>query len=154
MEYFLVKWVHIISSTILFGTGIGSAFYLLCATLTRNVSAIAIVAQIVVVADTLFTATTVVVQPLTGFWLMHLMQLPLNTDWIFWSLALYVVAISCWLPVVWIQIQLRNIARASYATRSALPPRYWRLFYWWVALGIPALVCFLIIFYFMVAKSI
>jgi len=154
MEYVILKWLHILSSTLLFGTGIGSAFYLLLTTLSRDVRAIATVAHIVVIADTLFTATTAVFQPVSGFWLVHIMQLPITTPWVLWSTILYVIAIACWLPVVYIQIQLRNIARQAANENTHLPPTYWKLFRWWVALGFPALISFLAIFYLMVAKHI
>ena len=113
MDYVTVKWLHILSSTLLFGTGIGSAFYLLFATLTREVRAIAAVTRYVVVADWLFTATSAVFQPLSGVWLVHLMGLPLSTPWIATSLWLYAFAIACWLPVVWIQVRLRDLGSTN-----------------------------------------
>jgi uncharacterized membrane protein len=152
MEYLLIKWLHILSSTLLFGTGIGSAFYLLCTSLTRDLRAIAVVAKIVVIADWLFTATTVVIQPLTGFYMMHLVDMPLNTSWIVWSIALYVLAIACWLPVVWLQMRLRDVAQHALQTGETLPPLYWKYFRLWVALGIPAFFAFVAIFYLMVVK--
>src|SRR5687768_13070216 len=100
MEYLAVKWLHVLSSTVLFGTGIGSAFYLLRATWSRDARAVAIVSRYVVMADWLFTATTAVFQPVSGFWMMHMAGMPWTTPWIAWSLALYAVAIACWLPVV------------------------------------------------------
>lgn len=154
MEYMLVKWVHIISSTVLFGTGIGSAFYLLVATLQKDVRVVAAVSRTVVVADWLFTATTAVLQPLTGLWLVHTLQLPLSTPWVAWSLGLYVFAIACWLPVVWIQMKLRDHAAAAAAAGSALPAAYWRLFRAWVSLGFVAFFAFLAIFWLMVGKQV
>jgi uncharacterized membrane protein len=151
--YLLTKWVHILSSTLLFGTGIGSAFYLLVSTLRRDTVVVAAVARIVVLADLLFTATTAVLQPLTGFWMVHLGQLPLDQPWLKWSIGLYGLAIACWLPVVWLQIRLRDIATAAAKTGEALPPAYDKLFVWWVVLGVPALLSFLAIFWLMVSKS-
>jgi uncharacterized membrane protein len=151
-EYLLTKWVHILSSTLLFGTGIGSAFYLLVSTLRRDTVVVAAVARIVVLADLLFTATTAVLQPLSGFWMVHLGRLPLDQPWLEWSIWLYVVAVACWLPVVWLQIRLRDIAVAAAARHEPLPRAYDRLFAWWVALGVPALLSFLAIFWLMVAK--
>jgi uncharacterized membrane protein len=145
--------VHILSSTLLFGTGIGSAFYLLVSTLRRDTVVVAAVARIVVLADLLFTATTAVLQPLTGFWMVHLGQLPLDQPWLKWSIGLYGLAIACWLPVVWLQIRLRDIATAAAKTGEALPPAYDKLFVWWVVLGVPALLSFLAIFWLMVSKS-
>jgi uncharacterized membrane protein len=153
MEYLLVKWLHILSSTFLFGTGVGSAFYLFVISRSRNVNAIIAITRYVVIADWLFTATTAIFQPLSGFWLLHIMGIPISTLWVKWSIALYVLAIACWLPVVWIQIRLREIARAS-AGLNALPESYWRYFKCWIALGVPALLSFLAIFYLMVAKPV
>lgn len=152
MDYLIVKWLHIVASTLLFGTGIGSAFYLLLSTHSREPIAIAVVARIVVIADWLFTATTVVAQPLTGYWLMRLMGLDLSAVWLRWSIILYIVAVACWLPVVWLQIRLRDVAAQAARQRKPLPPAYWRYFRIWVALGFPAFFSFLAIFYLMVAK--
>jgi uncharacterized membrane protein len=152
MEYVIVKWLHILSSTLLFGTGIGSAWYLLFATLSRDVRAIAVVARNVVRADWLFTATTMVAQPLTGYWMMRLAGYPLHSKWLMWSIALYVVAGLCWLPVVWLQMKLRDAAARAALDHTALPPDYWRWFRWWVILGIPAFFAFVAVFYLMVAK--
>lgn len=152
MEYQLVKLLHILSSTFLFGTGIGSAFYLLCASLSRDVRAIAVVTRTVVLADWLFTATTVVLQPLTGLYLAHLAGMPLGSGWIAWSLLLYGAAVACWLPVLWLQIRMRRLAGAAAAEGATLPVAYWRHFRLWVALGFPALLAFLAIFYLMVVK--
>src|SRR5687768_2751113 len=113
MEYLIVKWLHILSSTFLFGTGIGSAFYMLFASLSRDTRAIAVVTKHVVIADWLFTTPTIVLQPLTGFYLMHLAGFPLMTPWILHSLGLYILAGACWLPVVWMQIRMRNMAQQA-----------------------------------------
>jgi uncharacterized membrane protein len=154
MEYLATKWLHILSSTVLFGTGIGSAFYLLVATLGRDARTVAAVAGYVVWADALFTFTTAVLQPLTGWWLVRQAGLPWDQPWLTWSIHLYAFAIACWLPVVWIQVRLRDEARACAAAGRPLSPRYWRGFAWWVALGFPALFAFLAIFWLMVAKQV
>jgi uncharacterized membrane protein len=152
MEYLLVKWLHILSSTFLFGTGIGSAWYLLFAVISRNVAAIAVVTRIVVIADWLFTGTTMIAQPLTGFYLIHLAGYPLHSRWIMWSIALFVLAALCWLPVVWLQMRLRDLSAAAAAANAPLPPAFWRYFKGWIILGIPAFFAFLGVFYLMVAK--
>jgi uncharacterized membrane protein len=152
MEYVVVKWLHILASTLLFGTGIGSAFYLLLSSLTQEPRAVAVVARIVVIADWLFTATTVIAQPLTGFWLVHLAGFPLSAAWLKWSIFLYALAVACWLPVVWIQIRLSSLAQQAVRNNTALPRAYWRYFRVWVALGFPAFVAFVAVFYLMVAK--
>lgn len=151
-HYSLVKLVHVLSSTVLFGTGIGSAFYMLFVSLTRNVQATAIVVRHVVIADALFTATTAIVQPVTGLYLVKLLGLPLGTFWIAGSLWLYGLAIACWLPVVWMQIRMRDLAQQAARERLPLPQTYWRFLTGWVALGAVALGAFLAIFYLMVFK--
>lgn len=152
MEYLIVKWLHIVSSTLLFGTGIGSAFYMLFASLSRDVRAIAVVSRHVVRADWLFTATTVVFQPLSGFYMIHLAGYPLTSTWIVWSIALYLVAGACWLPVVWLQMRMRDMAQASARDNLALPALYWRYLRIWTALGVPAFFALVIVFYLMTAK--
>jgi uncharacterized membrane protein len=151
-EYAVVKTIHVISSTLLFGTGIGSAFYMLFASLNRDARIAYFVTRYVVIADWLFTATAVVLQPLTGFYLVYLAGFPVWSRWIAWSTALYFVAGACWLPVVWIQLRMREMARAAADAGGELPPAYWRFFRVWVALGIPAFVALVAVFYLMVAK--
>ena len=153
-DYLLLKWVHILSSTVLFGTGIGSAFYLLVSTLRRDPVVVAAVARIVVLADLLFTATTAVLQPLSGWWMLQLSGMPIDQRWLVWSFWLYGLAIACWLPVVWLQVRLRDLAAQALRDCTPLPPAYWRFFRWWMALGVPALFAFLAIFWLMVAKPV
>ncbi len=152
MEYLVVKWLHVLSSTVLFGTGLGSAFYLFFTNRSGDVRAIAIVSRRVVVADWLFTTPTAIVQPLSGFWLLHLSGIPWTSGWIVWSLALYVLAGACWLPVVWIQIRMAAMAERAAAAGEALPARFWRYHAIWTALGWPAFLAFIAIFYLMVVK--
>ena len=154
MDYIVLKWLHILSSTVLFGTGVGSAFYMLLTSLTRDVRAVAVLSHHVVLADWLFTTPAVFIQPLTGYLLIRIAGFPMHAHWIMWSVALYAVAIACWLPVVVLQIRLRRIAAAAVATGAAeLPPEYWRNLRWWVALGILAFFAFVAIFFLMVAKQ-
>ena len=150
--YALVKTVHVIGATVLFGTGAGIAFFMLMAHRTRDPALIAHTAGIVVVADTLFTASAVVAQPLSGAVLARMAGLPLLSGWIGLSLVLYLVTGLFWLPVVWIQWRLRNLARIAAATRTPLPPAYGRLFRVWFACGFPAFGAVLAILWLMVAK--
>jgi uncharacterized membrane protein len=152
MDYLVIKWLHIVSSTILFGTGIGSAFYMLFISLSKDVRAIAMVSRYVVRADWIFTTPTIIMQPLTGFYLIHLAGYQLAGKWIVWSVILYLLAGACWLPVVWLQIRMRNMAKDAAKTDSLLPPQYWRYLLIWIVLGIPAFVGLLGVFYLMVAK--
>lgn len=152
MSYVFVKWLHVVSSTVLFGTGVGSAFYLLFASLRAEPRTVATVASLVVWADTVFTATTDILQPLTGLWLAGQAGWPLGQGWLKWSLVLYAFAMACWLPVVALQIRMRNTARAAVQAGTSLPPAYWRDLRIWTALGVPAFFAFLALFYLMVAK--
>lgn len=154
MEYTILKWLHVLSSTMLFGTGIGSAFYLVLATATRDARQVATVSRFVVITDWLFTATTAVFQPLSGFWMLHLGGLSWHAPWLAWSLALHAIALACWLPVVWIQLRLRDLSVAAAAAAQGLPRAYWRLFGWWVGLGGIAFAAFVAIFWMMVAKRV
>jgi uncharacterized membrane protein len=152
MEYLVVKWIHILSSTLLFGTGLGSAFYMFFASRTRDPRVIATVVRYVVIADWIFTTPTIVLQPLSGFYLMHLAGFPITSPWIFWSIVLYLVAGAAWLPVVWMQIQMRSMAQVAAAGGSLIPERYWTLLRAWVALGVVAFMALVVVFYLMVAK--
>lgn len=152
MSYALVKWIHVVSSTILFGTGIGSAFYLLCASLSRDPHVIAKVAAWVVRADWMFTLTTIVLQPLTGWHLAETAHFPFASRWLAWSIALYVLAFACWVPVVRLQMRMRDLAAGAAAANTPLPPAFDVCLCAWFALGVPALAAFLAVFYLMVAK--
>ena len=154
MTYLVVKWLHVLSSTVLFGTGLGSAYYMFCASRTRDPRAAAVVVRYVVLADWLFTTTTIVIQPLSGLYLMHLAGIPLAARWIVWSFVLYFVAGACWLPVVWIQIRMRALAQSAARDGAALPNGYWRYFRVWFALGVPAFIALVIVFWLMVAKPV
>lgn len=154
-DYLIVKTLHILSATFLFGTGVGTAFYLLVTSLGRDVRVIAAVTRWAVIADWLFTATTVIAQPLTGWCLARRLGMPImEVDWLRWSVHLYALAVACWLPVVWLQMRLRDVAAEAARTNAPLPPAYWRYFRAWVALGVPALFAFLAIFWLMVAKPV
>ena len=152
MDYVVVKWLHILSSTVLFGTGLGSAYYMFFTSLSRQAAATAVVVRQVVWADWLFTTTTIVFQPLSGLYLAHLAGLPLSTPWIAWSFALYLLAGACWLPVVWLQIRMRGLAETAAASGQPLPARYFRLLKVWTALGVPAFLALVVVFYLMVTK--
>jgi len=152
MDYVTVKWLHVLSSTILFGTGVGSAFYLYFASRVRDAHAVAFVARYVVIADTIFTATTAIFQPLSGWYLAKLAGFPLTQRWLALSIALYVLAGACWLPVVWIQIRMRDLAVDAAARGEPLPPRYFALLRTWTILGMPAFAAFVAIFWLMIAK--
>ena len=154
MDLIVVKYLHVLSSTFLFGTGVGTAFYLMVVSWTRDAHVVAVVARYVVIADWIFTATTIVFQPASGLYLAHGLHVPLTTPWLYWSLVLYVIAASCWLPVVFLQMRLRDLAMEADANGEALPVRYFGLLGAWSAFGIPALLAFLAIFWLMVARPL
>ena len=152
MTYLTIKWLHILSSTLLFGTGLGSAFYMFFTSLSRDVRATAVVVRYVVIADWAFTTPTIIIQPLTGLYLIHLAGFPLTSSWILWSIILYFVAGAAWLPVVWMQIKMRDMAVEAARANTDLPPRYWQFLKLWVALGVIAFFSLVVVFYLMVAK--
>ncbi len=152
MEYFIAKWLHILSSTLLFGTGLGSAFYMYFASRTRDPRIVATVVRYVVVADWAFTAPGVIFQPLSGFYLLHLMSIPLHAPWVVWSVGLYLLAGAAWLPVVWMQMRMRDMAVEADRGGRGLPSTYWRYLRLWTALGVVAFLALVIVFYLMVAK--
>lgn len=152
MTYVMIKWLHILSSTLLFGTGLGTAFYMFFASRTKDVRAIAVVTRYVVLADWLFTTPTVIFQPLSGFYLAHLAGFQFTSTWIVASFALYLIAGACWLPVVWMQVRMRDWARDAVTAGAPLPDSYWRYLRRWTALGVPAFFALVIVFYLMVAK--
>lgn len=154
MEYAIAKWLHVLSSTVLFGTGIGSAYYFLAATISRDARNVATVAGYVVMADWLFTATTAIAQPLTAYWMMYVSGLNLDAGWLRMSVYLYVLAIACWLPVVWLQIRLRDLARQAATDGLPLSADYWRYFRVWFGLGVVAFAAFVAIFYLMTVKPV
>ena len=150
--YLLLKWVHILSSVLLVGTGFGSAFYLFFIHRTKNVQAIAAVSRLVVKADYWFTAPAVIIQPLTGLIMVSMAGYPLTQGWLLWTLVLYVLAGACWLPVVWLQIRMAKIATTTQTSRGLLPPLYWRYARYWERLGYPAFIAMLGIYALMVFK--
>jgi uncharacterized membrane protein len=147
-----LKWAHVVSSTVLFGTGAGIAFFFLRAQRTRNVAVIAAVAKDVVLADLILTATAVVLQPATGLTMALMAGYPLTTPWLRWSITLYLLIGCCWLPVVWLQIRMRDLAGAALREGAPLPPRYFAMYRWWFLLGWPAFIGVLAVFYLMIVK--
>lgn len=150
--FILARWLHVIGATVLLGTGAGIAFFMVVAHRTADPKLIAHVASTVVIADFLFTATAVVVQPLTGIWLASLTGWPLTTPWIIWSLALYAFVGLLWLPVVWMQKQMRDLARSAAAGNVDLPKRYHQLYRLWFAFGFPAFFAVLAILWLMLQR--
>jgi uncharacterized membrane protein len=151
-SYLIVKWLHIISSVVLVGTGFGSAFYMFFTDRGRSLPAQAVVASLFVRADWWFTTPTVILQPATGLLLASMAGLPLSTPWLAASLLLFVFAGACWLPVVWLQIRMRDMVQESLRSGSELPPLYWTYSRLWRRLGYPAFAAMIAVFYLMVVK--
>lgn len=153
MDYLiLARWLHVIGACVLLGTGAGIAFFMVMAHGTRCAPLVAHVAGTVVVADFLFTATAVVAQPLTGIWLANLTGWPLFMPWIVASLSLYALIGVFWLPVVWLQMRMRDLARAAAEAGEELPPAYHRYFRMWFAAGFPAFAAVLAIVWLMLER--
>ena len=148
----ILRWLHVIGACVLLGTGAGIAFFMMMAHRSGDTALIAGTARIVVIADMVFTATAVVAQPLTGWLLARETGWAMTEGWIVASLALYVLTGICWLPVVRIQISLRNLASEAACNGTALPARYHHLYRLWFALGIPAFMAVLAILWLMVAR--
>jgi uncharacterized membrane protein len=152
MDYLLLKCIHILSATILFGTGLGSAFFMFMANRGKDVASIYFAARCAVAADWLLTTPAVIVQLATGLWLLRVTGYSLADRWVALGLSLYFFAGACWLPVVWMQIKMRDLAGAAFETGAPLPRAYWFLDKWWIVLGSLAFPAVAVIFYLMVAK--
>ncbi len=151
-HYVALKWLHILGAAILFGTGLGIAFNFWLALRGASVTAIAAAARSTVIADFLFTLPAVVLQPATGIALAVAAGYPLASTWIVASFALYLVAGACWIPVVFIQLELRGLAAQSAQAKAPLPGQFHRLARRWMLLGWPAFICVAAIFWLMVAR--
>ena len=154
MEYELLKWAHLLSATILFGTGLGSAFYKWCADRSGNLQTIAHTNKTVVIADWVFTTPAIIIQPITGIWLAHVVGVSLYEFWIIAAFGLYFIAGACWLPVVWLQIQMRNISTQAVREKTSLSTTYRRYAKIWFLLGIPAFLSMITVYFLMVFKPV
>lgn len=152
--YLALKWVHILSSVLLVGTGFGSAFYLYFIHRTKNTQAIAAVSRLVVRADFWFTTPAIIVQPATGIAMAIMAGYSLDQAWLMWTTALYLFAGACWLPVVWLQIRMATLASAAASGNSQLPVRYWQYARYWERLGYPAFLAMLGVYGLMVFKPV
>ncbi len=152
MDYLTIKWLHILSSTILFGTGLGTAFYFFVANRSGKTEVIAEVAKWVVRADWWFTTPTVIAQPVTGCMLIAIAGFDWQQRWIVMSLLLYTLAGLCWLPVVVLQLRMRDMAQYAQQHHQPLPARYWRYEKYWIVLGVPAFSALVFVYWLMVNK--
>jgi uncharacterized membrane protein len=154
MSYLTLKYLHILSMVLLFGTGLGSAFYKWMADRSKNLEHICITNRHVVLTDWVFTTPTVIFQPVSGVWLAYLAGIPLSTYWVSTSLALYVLAGVCWIPVVWLQIRMSKLADTALENQTPLTDDYWRYARVWFWLGVPAFISMVLVVFLMVFKSI
>jgi len=152
MAYLILKYLHVLGAIVLLGTGIGIAFFMLMAHVSGDAAHIWRTARTVVLGDYLFTATAVVAQPVTGVLLARELGLPLTQGWLLWSLALYAAAGAFWLPVVWMQRRMRDLAAAAVAQGAPLPADYFRLFRLWFLFGFPGFGSVAAIVWLMIAK--
>jgi len=152
--YFVVKYLHVLGAVVILGTGSGIAFFMLMAHLSRDAAFIARTASVVVLADMMFTLSAVIAQPVTGGILMMMSSTSLTDGWLAASLALYAVAGLFWVPVIFIQMEMRDLARVAAEKGLALPPRYLVLFRRWFVFGIPGFGSVMIILYLMIAKPL
>ena len=150
--YFLVKYLHVLGAIVILGTGTGIAFFMLMAHLSGQAAFIARTAGVVVIADMLFTLSAVLLQPISGGTLMWLSSTSLSERWLTTSLVLYALAGLFWVPVIFMQIELRDLARAADADAQPLPPRYFTVFRRWFICGIPGLGSVMAILWLMIAK--
>ena len=150
----IAKWLHILSATVLFGTGLGTAFQMVWAMRTGRVETIRSVASGVVVADWLFTTPAGLIQPLTGIWLVHPAGYSFFEPWLVVTYALYALAFLCWAPVVHLQIRIRDLAGVALSNGTALPEEARRAYRLWFALGWPAFAAMIAVFWLMVAKPV
>lgn len=147
-----LNYLHVVSMVLLFGTGLGSAFYKWMADRSGLVGHIAATNRYVVLADWIFTTPAIIVQPVTGVWMALLLGIPLTTPWLAASLCLYALAGGCWFPVVWLQIRMRDLAKTAGSNRTPLSAQYWRYARIWFWLGVPAFVAMVLIVFLMVVK--
>ena len=152
--YFAIKYLHVLGGIVILGTGSGIAFFMLMAHRSGDASFIARTGSTVVIADMLFTLTAVLLQPVTGGLLMMLSSTGLNELWISASLGLYAAAGLFWVPVIFMQIEMRDLARVAAAANAALPPRYFALFRRWFLFGIPGFGSVMAILWLMIAKPV
>jgi len=152
LSYEILKFLHVLGAIVILGTGTGIAFFMLAAHRTGNARFIGKTAVVVVQADMVFTATAVAIQPITGYFLIRHIGVPLSEGWVAASLVLYLVAGVFWLPVVWIQARMRDIALEAARAETPLPPGYHRLFRTWFIFGFPGFGAVLLIVWLMIAK--
>ncbi|WP_417792971.1 DUF2269 family protein [Terasakiella pusilla] len=148
----IVKTLHIFGAMVIFGTGMGTAFHGLMCNLNGDLRSMVTGNRNVVIADWIFTTPAVILQPITGFYLMWANGWSLDDHWIVASITLYIIAGGCWLPVVWLQVRMHRMSEMALETNSELPSIYKRYFRIWFLLGWPAFISGGAILWLMVSK--
>ena len=152
--YFFIKYLHVLGAIVITGTGTGIAFFMLMAHRSGNAAFIARTAATVVIADMLFTLTAVLLQPVSGGVLMMLSSTAFTERWLTTSLGLYAVAGLFWVPVIFMQMEMRDLAREAAVKSQPLPLRYFALYRRWFLFGIPGFGSVMAILWLMIAKPI
>lgn len=152
--YLWIKFVHVLSATILFGTGIGTACVMVYGHHSRQVNIIAAITRYVSFADCLFTAPSGAIQLVTGLWMVHLAGYSYSTLWIWGALVGYSIAAICWFIVVYLQIKMRDFALVAERTQTKLPKRYYQYYRYWFFLGWPAFISLIVVIYLMTNKPV
>lgn len=152
MDYLVLKYLHVLGAIVILGTGTGIAFFMLMAHQTRDAAFVARTAGIVVLADMLFTASAVIAQPITGYLLADMLGISLWDGWLGWALLLYGLAGLFWLPVVWIQARMRDLAQEAVLAGAELPAAYHRLYRIWFLFGFPGFGSVMAILWLMIAR--
>jgi len=154
MTYLSLKAIHLLSMVILFGVGLGSAWYKWMSDRSGNVTHVAATNRQVVLADWLFTTPTILIQPATGIAMLLMLDIPFTSPWVVMSLFLYLFAGACWLPVVWLQIRMQKLSAESLKNGRPLSQQYWRYARYWFWLGVPAFTAMILIVLLMVFKHV
>lgn len=152
--YLIIKTLHILSATILFGTGAGIAFFMFCSRYADNIYQKYYAAKFTVIADYIFTLPAVIIQPITGFWLIQQGGFDPMDYWLSTTYILYALAGICWIPVVWIQIQMKKVLALAIENKQEPSEKYHRLFKIWFLLGWPAFGSLIAIFFLMAFKPV
>ena len=150
--YATVKTIHLLSATILFGTGLGTAFFFFRAHAAGNEGGRLVAVRTTVLADLLFTTPAVILQPLTGAWLIWKGSFQWTDLWLSATYVLYFLAALCWLPVVAIQLRMKRMLERAGGGEPIDQVRYDRLFRTWFMLGWPAFGGLVLVYFLMVMK--
>ncbi len=154
VDYHGLKLLHILSAVVMTGTGIGLAYFLFLAVLTKKQEALVAIARWVIWGDWLFTLPAIITQIISGLLLVERLGWSFASVGMHWILTLYALMLVCWLPVIVIQYKLYHISLKILTEGQDVHchPSFKRLFRLWVLLGSIAFVCVLLLFWIMIFK--